>query len=106
MHTCGGNNYVLMFPREMQGATSMKTTTTQERKDDDTWTKVEQRIYEMALGRLRHNKQLNNEVIDTYLAQICTQDIGIKSSAIPTLYTEKFMDDDHQRHANNYTTQQ
>ena len=28
------------------------------------------------------------------MAQICTQDKGIKSSAIPSLYTEKFMDDD------------
>ena len=48
----------------------------------------------MAFKRLRHNKQLNDEVIDSYLAEICTQDRSIKSSAIPSLYTERFMGDD------------
>ena len=37
---------------------------------------------------------LNDEVIDTYMGQICTHDRGIRSSAIPSLYTERFMDDD------------
>ena len=46
-----------------------------------------------ALRRLRHYKQLNDEVIDTYLTEICTQNTGTKSSCIPSLYTERIMDD-------------
>ena len=72
----------------------MKTATAQEREDYDTLTDGNKRIYVMALRRLRHHKQLNDEVIDTYLSQICTQDTGTKSSCIQSLYTERIMDDD------------
>ena len=72
----------------------MKNATTQERKDDDKWTEGDKRIYVMALRRLRHHRQLSDEVIDSFLSQICTQDRGIKGSCIPSLYTERFMDDE------------
>ena len=48
----------------------------------------------MALKKLRHHKQLNDEVIDTLRAQICSQDRGIKGSGILSLYIERLMDVD------------
>ena len=71
IHSCGGSEYVLIFPRDIQGTTAMMNATAQERKDDDTYTDGGKSMYEMALRRLRHIKQLNDEVIDTYMGQIC-----------------------------------
>ena len=50
-------------------------------------------MYVMALRRLRRNQQLNDKVIDTCLAQICTKHRGIKRSGIAGLYTKRFMND-------------
>ena len=48
----------------------------------------------MALSRLRYNKQLYDEVIHTYMGQICTHNRDIRSSALASLYTERFVDYD------------
>ena len=64
---------MLVFPRDMQGTTSLLTATAHEREDDDTWSDGDKRIYVIALRRLKHSKELNDEVIDTNLSQICTQ---------------------------------
>ena len=94
IHQSGGSGYIFVFPRDMQRTTAMTTATAQERGDDATWADGNNRFYVMALRRLRHYKELNGEVIDIYLSQICTQSTGTKNSCIPSLYAEIFIDDD------------
>ena len=71
-----------------------KSATVQEREDNVTWTEVNKIIYMIGLRRLRHHNQLNDEVIDTFLAHICTQGKSTKGSCIPSPYIESFMGDE------------
>ena len=77
----------------MQGAAARNTATSHEKVDDNTLPVEDRTIYIKSLPRLKHYRELNDEVIDTYLSKICKQHTRIKSKCIPSLYRQQCMDD-------------
>ena len=51
-------------------------------------------MYLRSIRRLEHFKELGDEVINTYLKQICKLRSGIKSCTIPSLYAQSFMENE------------
>ena len=92
IHTNTGHQ-TLQFPRAMQGTTSL-ITATEGRKDEDRLQLRESEIYMKSMRRLMHYRKLDDEVMDTYITKLCKQPGRIDCSNIPSLYAQKFMDDD------------
>ena len=84
----------LVYPKEMQGTTKLNDATAAGIRDEDTLGLGDDRMYVKRIRRFKHYKELGDEVIDTFLNKICSQNSGIKSRHIPSLYAQCFMDDD------------
>ena len=78
----------------MQRTTEKPTATSSDERDESTLRLGDKTIYAKSLRRLKHYQQLEDEVIDAYLTIICIQSQGIKSSFIPSLYAQYFINDE------------
>ena len=78
LHTANGH-MTLGFPRDMQGTTKLDTSTYERLIDDDTLRLGNGHMYFKSIRSLKHYKELEGKVIDTYLKQICKKRGGIKS---------------------------
>ena len=78
----------------MQGTTKLTDATAAGIRDDDTLVLGDDIMYVRSIRRLKHYKELGDEVIDVYLTKICSQNNGNKSCRIASLFEQSVMDDD------------
>ena len=71
----------LEFPRGMQGTAQLNTVTAAQFRDKHTIRLGDETIYLQSMLRLKHYRQLGNDVIDIYLKQFAIKTTGLKVAA-------------------------